>query len=435
MLDGLYMEEFVVPTYIINGDDGGTIALDLVTNKLDVKMNSLEPKHFKDDIFSDGFEEGTVGIEGYKSNNLFIKPSDFSGFGLKTYVSVADDYYDVQVNVTDLLGNGLTVFNNNGLNSTNSVDGEDRLIAIVLASDLVDVTKSGLMTFVNTDSYLDLKVFAGKGILVDHTGTSVDTDELSITGLTTNKVRVKPYAAGNDGILGTHLNPNAANILKGLKVDNATGIEIILSTDHKALDFDVSGLKLTNHTIEGWHLNHNIADASSGAIMMNETTDLLEVLVKTSGGIIIDGANGLAIDTTDLSWLDVAVVKKIEVWENTGINYQGDVKGDIVLEGDTVSDNYMDINVIKSGQTIVIKPETNLANLQALITSTVGTGVAVHTHVISDITALQTALDTKVEKDVALGNMKITTTGIYLQSPSGVWFKLGVDDNGDIITT
>jgi len=432
-LDGLYMTDYVSPLYSITPDDGGTIAMNATSFLLGVKMNSIEPKHFKDGIFSDGLEEGSVGPEGYKTNNLFIKVDDFDGFGLKTYTSLSDGFTDLQVDVVDFIGDGLTAFNNNGLNDINSVDGEDVILSMVNVNDLVDTNLSALVTFTNTDGFDDIKVKTSYGLAIDATGLFVNVDDLSvIVDIADNKVKVKPYIAGNDGILAIHLNPDVANELKGLKVDNSTGIEILLSTDHKTLDFDSIGLKVTNHTIEGWHLNHNVADIAKG-IQMDESTDMLEVLLKSAGGLMFDGGE-IAIDTTDLSWLNDNVVKKVEVWEYTGFNYQGDITGDIVIEGDINADTYIDIKITRDAQKVIVKPETNVANLQQLILDTVGTGITPHTHTIPEIDGLQDELDERLVIGQVYGDFKVEVDGSYYRAPSGQWWKMSVDDNGEIIT-
>jgi len=438
--DGLYLINYVSEPFSVTGDDGNTISLDLGTNKLGVKVNSLSPRHLKDGSFIDGFDEGAIGASGVKEGSIKINVDDIDGFGLKTYSSITDGFKDLQVKSSDLAHDGLETFDDN----INDLDGEDRIKLKVKASDLITPTtaiSTGLQTstdagIIETDGFDNIYVKEGDAIKVDSDGVNVKSDELSLTSLNSTDVKVKPYVAANDGILATHLNPNAANVNKGLKVDNSTGIEILLSPDHKALKFDNNGILIQNEGITGWHLNSNVADSATGAIMFDTTSDTLKVKVKLAGGITLD-ADGLKIDTSDLSWLDSNVVKKVEVWDYDGINNLGDISGDLLLVGDKNNDTYMDIKLEVNGQKISIKPETNLGNLTTLINQLISNSqVEAHTHTISQVFNLQPELDLRVkEGQIYGGNFKIdTTNGMQLLAPDGTWRKLGIDDNGDIFS-
>jgi len=58
---------------------------------------------------------------------------------------------------------------------------------------------------------------------------------------------------------------------------------------------------------------------------------------------------------------------------------------------------------------------------------------------IGDVDGLQAALDLKVDKDIQYGNIKIVTTGgnegLYIESNGGDWFKITVDNAGNLDTT
>ncbi len=489
--NGLYMEDYVVPLYTVTPDDGGTIVMNDTTFLLGIKMNSVEAKHLKDGTFGDGLYEGEVGVEGYKLNTIRARVDDFDGFGLKTYVSTADGYTDLQLDIVDVLGDGLISFDDNGFNNANRVDDEDRILARVNVDDIISPTTAvftGLWTstdagITETDAFDNIYVKAGDAIGVDTKGVNIVSDELSLTSIDASVVKVYETDSLTLGVQAKHLHKNGVNELHGLKKDNDTtgAYSIILSTDHKSLDFDIEGLKLTNHTVEGWHLNHNVADTAKG-IKMDETTDMLEVLLKDAGGIMFDGGE-LAIDTADLSWLDDFIVKKIEIWEYRDINNQGDVSGDLVLRGDQLQDMYMSVRVLRTGQLVEIVPETNLANLTQLIEDVIdvhkpshtynideilglqdeldskipysekgaNNGVATleatgkipasqlpdlsaHDHSILEVVGLQDELDDKVNKDYTYSNFKVTDSGMYLKSNNDTWFRVAVDDSGNLFT-
>jgi len=419
--NGFYMEEYAssltVPSAVELKNPSAGIY------KLDVKEDSITLYHIDENIFGDGLEIDAPLVQ--------VKVTDFTGFGLSSYVSLIDGEINQQVNMTDLVGNGLTIFHD----VLNETDGEIRNLAITKVSDLVDTNLSGLISFTNTDGFDDIKVKTYHGLEIVTNGLMPDVDELCLTTEEVgNKLKIKNYVAGNDGVLAVHLNPNAANELAALHVNNSTGIELKLAASHKALTFANDGVLLDNHKVEGWHLNHNVANAASGAIIFNETSDLLNVIVKAGGGIIIDGANGLAFDTTDLSWLNSYVVKKIQI----GVD---DLVGDLAIIGDSSSDVYMKTIVEHTGNVIKIKPETDVVALTALISSIAGSlPIGSHVHSIAQVTGLQAALDTKIDKGVVYDNLKIVCSGTasdmgaWLKSPSGNWFKLIVSDDGQLGT-
>ena len=419
--NGFYMEDYTNQVDVTTAIELENPAAGIY--KLDVKEDSLDLYHLQDDIWGDGLEIDTDVVQ--------VNVEDIEGFGLTHYTSLIDGERNLQVNVADIVGNGLTTYND----TANVVDGESRLLAIVDVTALVDENLSGLTHFENVDGYDDLKVKVYHGLEITTNGVVPDVDELSLTTEEVgNKLKIKNYVAGNDGVLASHLNPGAANELAGLHVNNSTGIEVKLSTDHQALTFDALGVKVANHEVEGWHLNHNVANAATGAIEMNETSDMLNVLVSATGGLMIDGANGLAIDTSDLSWLNPYVVKKIQVGAD-------DLVGDLALQGDLNSDTYVKTYVEHVGQVITVRPETDVVALTALVTSIVsGTPIGSHTHTIANVTGLQAALDTKVTDSTIYDNLKIVTTGtgadkgLWLKSPNGTWHKLIVDDYGQLGT-
>lgn len=421
---GFYMEDYV-STPLSANYIADTIAL-TADYKLVVKRNSLEPAHFKDGSFGDGFNEGAVdATEGIKMSTIVVAPDDFVGFGLRSYVSATDTYLDEQVYAPDLVGDGLDAYDD----SAHQADGETRYLFQVDPSELVDTTQSGLETFANTDGFLDLRVLIKAGLEITTTGLQPLVDDSSIElDAVTNELQVKDL-----GIKASHLNADTEWSAHGIEVDNINGIGISLAATSSGLGFDAGtgGLEIASHAVEGLHLSHNVADTSKG-IKMDETTDLLEVLVKSGGGLTFD-AGELAIDTGSLTWLNTAVVKKIEVWDYQGHSNLGDFNGDLVIQGDISSDTYMAIKLAVSGQSITVKPETNLSNLQSLIDTRVASALSSPpTLTESDITDLKdyVILDTQY-----LRTQMATGSGLHITSSGGNTYRLDVDDSGNLFTT
>lgn len=427
--EGLYMEDYMAPLYTSVPDDGGTVVMNQNGSeyKLGIKMNSVEPKHLKDDSFGDGFNEGVVGPNGYKESVIMIDPDSFVGYGLDVYTSDTDGYTDIQVKPSDYIKDGLKIVTN-----LLDLNGEDREELFVDVNDLVDVSLSGLDVFENTDGFDDIRVKTGVGLNIDTSGLYVMVDEVSIEIDDSDAISIKEYNSGNDGVLTAHLNPDVVNTNRAIDLDT-TGLEVTLTDDHNPFAFDADGILIKNEGVQGWHLNTNVADETKG-VELNTTSDMLEAKIKPGGGLDVD-SYGLKIDANDFSWLDDYVVKKIEVG---GIDYSGD----LVIEGDTSSDTYMNIEVSAVGQTITITPDTQLGNLENLIEGIInGTPIDAHTHTIGDITGLQTVLDTKIKEDTRYGNIKIGNfgsssqglpglSGLFIQNPSGDWGRLvAVDDD------
>jgi hypothetical protein len=420
--NGFYMEDYVAAPLNTN-PVYNTLAL-TTDFKLVVRQDSLEPIHFKDGSFGDGFDEGTVNADGIKAGTIKANVADYDGFGLKTYVSNADSLTDLQVDIDVLIGDGLLNYDDN----TNNVDGEDRRLIAINPVDFIPAL-SGLEVFAGVDTNPDIRVDAGKGIALDANGTNADVDDLAIAFDGSDKITIKPYVAGNDGVLALHLNPALANTAKALAVNNSTGLEVVLQPANSGLAFDgvSGGLTLGSHAVEGIHLHDNIADTNKG-IEMDTTTNMLEVLLQAAGGLRFNASGGIEVDPTNLAWLTSAVVSKIEV---NGSDYQGD----LVLENAAAgTDTYMDLAVTAAGQTITITPNTNLANLTSLINSLIASaGTGAHTHVIADITDWPSDL---VQNATTYGNIRLASNGLFIRNASNnAWAKIvSVDDDFNLGT-
>jgi len=413
---GFFIDDYTVATLNSNFIYG-TIAL-TPDFKLVVKQDSLEPIHFKDGSFGDGLDEGVVNSDGIKTSPIKVKTTDFSGYGLNTYTR-SDGNDDLEVDVPNLVGDGMYSYL-----TGSPADGEDDYIFNVKVANLFEAT-NGLQTVVGVDGFNDMAVLSGKGIAVDANGVNADVDNTSMYTDGSDKISIKNGTSGSDGVLAKHLNSDTVNEDKGLELDNTTGIAVKLSpTAPQPLDFDNTGLFIKEDGVHGFHLNKDVID-EAGGLTYDDIADTIQSKVTVGGGLQIV-ATGLQIDTGDLSWMNNAVVKKVEVWDYSGHTNFGDIHGDIAIEGDVSSDTYMQIKLSLVGNTITIAPETNLGALTALITATAPS--AVTSLPWTSITGKPT--DRVIEDTVYGGNMKITDNGLFLQAPNGDWGKLIiVDDN------
>ncbi|MEA2038006.1 MAG: hypothetical protein U9O94_10960 [Nanoarchaeota archaeon] len=432
--NGFYMEDYVGEAYISSPDDGHTVYMDSVFD-LRIKENSIEPKHLKDGIFSDGLYEGTVGPEGYKSSNIRVESGDFSGFGLKSYVSDMDAYSDMQVDVTDLLGDGLIVYDDN----SNAVDGEDRRLASVNLSDLVDTSLSGLTTFENTDGFDDLIVKTYNGLEITTDGLGVSADELSVTVLdTNNEVKIKTYASGNDGVLPIHLNPTVAG--DGLMQDAITKALYVYpdQIDNTIQVSNTRGVYVPDNGIEVQHLNDNILNeldnnAGIGSGLRFTHDDGVSVKLKASGGILKDG-DGLYLDDADLLTGNCVLSLNSQVDDVTitaSENVTPSTSG-FDLTATTTSGNVdIELNLDKNK----VKKWLDISSYTGGVTNDIdaswGTTSEIKTYIDT-----QDALDAKL--DIVYGsNFKINAAnGLLLKAPDGTWRKLIIaDDYGNLATT
>lgn len=385
-----------------------------------VKQNSIEPLHLKDGSFGNGLDEGSVNADGIKGSTIKVNVDDLDGFGLDTYTR-GDGFDDLEVDVRQLVGNGLQAYDD----SAHASDGEDKYMIIPKFSDYI-ASASGLEYVVGGDTFEDLQVKGGHGLELTTNGVDVNPDDLSVYINSSDEVAVKPYSAGNDGVMATHLNPDVVNEDKGLSLDNTTGIAIDLSIEHTALGFLLGDLLVLENGIQGWHLNPNVVDEDEG-VTFDAINNKIQAKVVSGGGIETT-TNGLQIDTSDLSWLSSDVVRSIEV---------GSVKmaGLLGLEGST-ADPYMDITVTNVGQVITVAASTDITALQGLINSLIPAGVAAHTQ---DWTTITGTPDFLVEDTVYGNNIKITSNGLFIKAATkDEWgklisvdddFNLGVDSN------
>lgn len=445
-------------------------------NNLEVADNSIDEFKLKLYTFTDGLDQQT-GLP------IKAKVEDYAGFGLSYYTSTTDNEEDLQVNVNDLISDGLAV------NTTIvPVDGEIPNKIEVNVNDLIN-DNSGLISTTEADTFDDLQVNLGDGLqfstdLVKK--VEVKADELSLE-VDANNIHVKDYLTGNDGILASHLNPDTVDTLKGIDLNNTTGI--FAKVDNSTIGYDGTGnLEVPLNGITGDKLNDNVADNTKGIVVLN---DMLVAKVDN----ISTQFNG----SGEISLIDTYITNLIS---GTFVSSLNTLQGDIAIAA--VADTYINLSIATSGQNINITPSldtslltTNIINpaisgynFDEIIDDRVallmkaGTGITLtyddvlntltvassisaptsgsvlnldgvrvdgvnntfarsdHKHGIDDNAltiaktfGLQTALDSKIQIDIPYGNATIKSlTGVVIKSPGGNNYKLIVDDAGNIGT-
>ena len=388
---GKFMEDY----------ESDTIGLD-AQNSLEVKDDSIGVEQLAAGTFTYGLEEGAA---------IKVKPSEFKGFGIDSYISDTDGEEKLQVKMSDLVSDGLAS------EVVTEVDGEDRELVRV---NVEDFTGLGLETVVGVDTYTDLKVKAGDAIVVDTDGVNVASDELTIQTLDRTTARVAPTDNNTKGIQALHVHKNVANENKGLKKGAATTDALEVKVDASSIGFDATGnLEIPDNGVEGKHLNDNVANEEKGIRVLS---DKLEVKLKSNGGIEVD-ADGLYISPTTL--------------ESSVVTSLDGLTGSVSFPAPT--------NTLGSGITLgksVDVPNNEIeftlaVNKTQLLAFLDLAAQAISTGDISDFAAgVQALLDSGgyIKNGDTRDTNKFTyhaTYGPIWKSPSGKWFKMVVSDVGD----
>jgi len=346
--NGAFLED-----YVINSETleliGGWI--------LQVKDNSIGPRKIMDGTFTYGFDEGDGVVP------IRIKPQDFVGFGLTTYVDLNGDV-KIQVDVTDLISDGLAV------EIDISENGEVHSLIKVKAEDLVaESDNSALGTVVGEDGYKNFTVLAKGAIFKEDNAIDVHTDELTttkktetvilvpavgqtpavtteVTKLAVQEASAIPVAdAVYKGIQGKHIFSNVFNSFTGLLKNwgNHMGELMVNANIFKFTNNTTSNpthayLDLQDESIEGKHLHDNVISTDSGlswtrTTVNNLLTKILKVVpdgnrIKIVGNkVTLDNIQGLPLDA------DQAVLK---LRVNTAYSYDpvsGTATGDAGVSG------------------------------------------------------------------------------------------------------
>lgn len=389
-----------------------TIGFD-VNKNLILNDETVDTAKLKDGTFTHGLTEGST---------IKVNPEDLDGYGIKSFTSTALSEKQFQVATEDFISNGLNT------EDLSTVDGEDHKKIVVNVDDLINST-SGLESTTETDTYKDLKVKAADAILVDADGVNVLSDELTLTSLDLQRIKVNETDNGTTGILAKHLNKDVANQLKGIRKGDGTAtdvlgsLEVIVDASSIGFDSGTGALKILDNGVQGIHLNDNTCDTSKGIeVTINNN---LAVRLKTGGGLEFDNGE-IAVTATDI--LTNNVVKSL----NTKVN-------DVTLTADNSAaiGSGITIAIDNSGAGISVDLTTDLNTMKSYLGIVDGTyAPIVHTHAISDVTGLQAALDTKVTLSTTYGDShRITSAnGLELKDQNGVWWKVGVNESGNLFT-
>ena len=400
--------------FVYNGLDFLSNTIGLYNGKLEIVALSITEAALATSVAGDGL---TIPNPG---DAIKVNVSDFTGFGLSTYTSDADGELDIQVNILDFIGNGLT-------NETIlSVDGEIRNLIISNVSDIVS-NDSGLISFDPGDGYYDLKVNLGNGLILDGNvpqGITIDVDDLSLI-VDVDSLRIKPYSAGNDGVMLQHLNPDVIWTNRGLGLDTVNGL--YARVDNLTIGYDGSGnLEVPFNAITGDRLNDNVANNLYGIELVN---DMLQVRV----------------DGTTISFNPSGQLQYVGVTQDvvTSIGAGGaNLDGDILL---TVISTNGSINPVVTGNAVAGTLNIDLdiddsylanylnANLPGIINPIWGAITGTITDQI-DLVNYISGLNHSV-LNIWYDNTRIDSNyGLVLRASSGETFRVIVDAQGNLDT-
>lgn len=423
-----YLDNFVLTSA---NNLAGTISID--AGKLEVIEQSITEDALNQTVAGDGLDIPSP------MDPIEIEAEDFAGFGLATYASVADSEVDIQVNMANLVTDGL------GTAAAGTVDGETRTQAYVDVTDIIN-TASFLVAGANPvpDGFNDLTVNIGYGLVSDSGGTeaiTLDVDDLSLV-VDVDSVRVKEFAAGNDGILPGHLNPNIIHAARGVALDSVEGLSVMVDAV-TINNLGPGSLQVMDHGITGVKLNSDVVEPLKG---LAYSADQLSVLVDGSS-IDFNGLGQLEftgnISTAIAASSDI-VIKSLIAKDNAIVG--ATVHDDVTFQVNDGTGTVGNISADAPSDTLTVSVDIDEAWLTAWLISyppaaattswvdiTLGAGVASNTDLVDYIDSLtHTVLDTYY------GTTKIKSqapnAGIILKSVGNNEFQLIVDNNGNLDT-
>lgn len=416
----------------------GTISID--TGKLEIIEQSIDETALKQTIIGNGLEILTPMAKPQ------VKSADFAGFGLSTYTSTTDGLEDIQIAIDTLVTDGLSTA------AAVTVDGETRTQAYVDVTDLINNT-SFLTAAANPtpDTFNDLYVNIGLGLVSDG-GTpaaiDVDVDALSLM-VDATSLRVKPYTAGNDGIMTTHLNPDVIYTNRGIALDTLNGLYARI--DASTIGYDGSGqLYVLDNGITGVKLNSAIADTTKG-LAYASTLGLEKLYVKVDGTSIDFDGSGQLYFTGDVSAAITAssdtVIKAITVNDNGVAG--NTVRDSSILRVNDGAGTTANITAVSATDTITIDFDVDTTWLNAqmaayiLANPVATTAWGGLTGTITSQTDLVTYVTSTVNHFVkdgyaGSGNIKVKSSnpnaGLIIKSSGNIEYQLIVDDQGNLDT-
>jgi hypothetical protein len=370
----------------------------------------------------------TVAGDGLEIPNpmdpIRVNSSDFIGFGLRNYVSTADSSTDIQVLIDDLIGDGTRI------QTSVSVDGEVRNLLGTDVTELIN-NDSGLIAIAQIDTFYDLSVNLGNGLILDG-GTpqaiTINVDDLSLE-VDASNLHIKAYASGNDGVMLQHLNPDIIWTNRGIGLDTANGLYARI--DNVTIGYDGSGnLEVPLNSVTGDRLNDNVADNTRGLEVLN---DLL--VVKVDGTTIDFNGSG------ELEYIGLSGNVVSSIIPNLGGSVLDTVRDDVSLRLDDGTGTIANMTSDAGTDTVNISIDVDEAWLTAQIQSEITAGATVYWGVLErangDTTTIEqyiTGLN-HVELDTWYNDTMVHSThGLVLRAVSSETYRVIVDANGNLDT-
>ncbi len=292
-IQGLYMNDYIdastclemSPSFVIDiADDAVSYA------KLDTTI----------------FTNGLTASEALDS--IFVDPSEFTGFGLDTYVS--GDYTYQQLDLTGSLGDGIA-------EQSSTVDGDGAYTEYIIRvnpADLVHSTGTAIGVFTNSDGYDDFKILKDDKSITINGSNQVevlpDDESIEIKTIDPYGIHIKHYdGVASSGVQKKHINPNVADTTKGLKKDDSSDDgQLYVLVDDEYFEFDSGDITIKDASIPGTKLTDSffgdgIERSGESAKLDIDTTyfQLLDTDADTNNDLTIqEDAFVLSITTSDL---------------------------------------------------------------------------------------------------------------------------------------
>jgi len=243
-------------------------------------------------------------------------------------------------------------------------------------------------------------------------------------GVNANKLYVKTEnlisSSLNGGLVTEDTDDGGSTISKHLKINTGNStiienqkLEVKVNTS-EGIDKDVNGVKLALASIKPKHLHSTVCDQNTikqdvnGALYAVIPSSFVKTVNSKNGNLILNASNSTTANPSHSIWL--STVDSIgTITYNLNIDYN-QLKLDLAVPDDL------------SG---------------TFVTADTGSPLNTSSGIKSYI---DTADNSKLSKDTIYGNIKIVSTGgnagIQITPNNGTsWFKLNVDQNGNLFTT
>lgn len=395
----------------------GSIALNV--GLFEIIEQSLTENALIQTMFGDGIEILTPMAKPQ------INASDFAGFGLANYTSGTDSLDDIQVDATVLVGNGIAA------QAAVAIDGETRNLFQVNPSDLIN-NDSGIIATAQGDTFEDLMINLGNGLVLDG-GTpqaiTIDTDELSLV-VDATSLRVKAYAAGNDGIMLQHLNPDVIWSSHGFALDVLNGLYVTI--DGATIGYAAAGgvLEVPDNGITGDKLNDDAANNLLGIEILNDA-----LAVRVDGSTIDFNGSG------QLEYIGALGTQVISITSNDNGITGNTVNDNVILRANDTSS--ISANIVGDAGSDTLTLDFNV--IQGWLDSQIDARIALGSSTYWDALEKNSGETTTIEEYVtALNHVELDTqygtaqviagTGVVLTASSGERYQLIVDANGNLDT-